>query len=132
LLWFRLALIWKSDPLNAMTLAEAGMPVLFMNSRDKIEIERLLSQLERVKVSARSEFELKSPVPDAAYSNIICRTRTIVDVFHSTNLILLNTPTPSEGQISLLRFTATIRQQLSERISHLLAGKSWKGQQKIQ
>ncbi|KAJ5565506.1 hypothetical protein N7513_001748 [Penicillium frequentans] len=131
LLWFRLALIWRSDPLNAITSAEAGMPVLFMTSRDKIEIERLLSQLERVQVWARSEFELKSPFPDAAYSNIICRTRTIVDVFHSLNLILLKMPTPSEGQISLLRFTATIRQQLSERIGHLLAGKFGKANKRL-
>ena len=131
LLWFRLGSIWKSDPLNTMATSEASMPVLYMNSHDKNEIERLLSQLERLQVSARSEFELKSPFPDAEYSNIIRQTRGIVDNFHSMNLILVNIPTPSEDQISLLRYTAAVRQQLCERIGHLLAGKSWKGQPKI-
>ncbi|KAJ6051886.1 hypothetical protein N7499_011265 [Penicillium canescens] len=120
LLWFRLVLIWKSDPLNTMATAEASMSVLYMNSHDKNEIERLLSQLESLQVSARSEFELKSPFPDAEYRNIIRQTRGIVDNFHSMNLILVNIPTPSEGQISLLRYTAAVRQQLSERIGHLL------------
>jgi uncharacterized membrane protein YccC len=124
LLWSRLGLIWKSDPLNTMATAEASMPVLYMNSDDKNEIERLLSQLKNLQVSARSEFELKSPFPDTEYSNIIRQTRGIVSNFHSMNLILVNTPTPSEGQISLLRYTAAVRQQLSERIGHLLAGKS--------
>jgi hypothetical protein len=131
LLWFRLALIWKSDPLDAMATAEASMPVLYMTSHDKNEIELLLSQLESLQVSARSEFELRSPFPDAEYSNIIRQTRDIVDNFHSMNVILVNIPTPSEGQISLLRYTAAVRQQLCERIGHVLAGKSWKGQPKI-
>ena len=124
LLWLRLVLIWKSDPLNAMTTTEASTPILYMNSRDKIEIERLLSQLAFLQASARSEFELKSPFPDAAYSNIIRRTRGIVDSFHSMNLILVNIHKPTEGQSFLLRHTATVREQLSERIGHLLAGKS--------
>ncbi|KAJ5633301.1 hypothetical protein N7490_009640 [Penicillium lividum] len=121
LLWSRLVLIWKSDPLNAMTLADAGIPALYMNSRNRSEIEHLLSQLERDQASARSESDSKSPFPDAAYSNIISRTRTVIDVLHSMNLILLDIPMPSEEQISLLRSTTTIRQQLSDRIGHLLA-----------
>lgn len=131
LLWFRLVLFWKSDPLNKMTATEAATPVLYMNPRDKIEIERFLSQLERLQASARCEFELKNPFPDAAYSNIIRRTRGIVDSFHSMNIILLNISKPLEGQSCLLRFTAATRQQLNEQIGHMLAGEYRKDQRKL-
>ncbi|KAJ5287958.1 hypothetical protein N7478_003644 [Penicillium angulare] len=120
-LWHKLVLIWESEPLNTLSNPGAITPVLYMSSRDKAEIERLLSQLEPIQVSARSEIELKAPFPDAAYCNVIRRTKDIVDHFHSMDLILSAIPTPFEGQISLLRYTATTRQQLSGCIRNLLA-----------
>ncbi|KAJ5164934.1 uncharacterized protein N7500_006764 [Penicillium coprophilum] len=122
LLWLRLQFVWESDPLSTTALAEANTAGRFMNSQDKVEIERLFSQLERLRMSARSEFEFKRPFPDAAYGNIIRRTRSIVDNFYSLDLILVNTPGLSESQCSLLGYTAAVRQQLSTYISHLLAG----------
>ncbi|KAJ5624640.1 hypothetical protein N7510_000949 [Penicillium lagena] len=120
-LWLRLVLIWDSEPLNTIFSADASAPVLYMNPRDKIEIEHLLSQLEPLQTSARSEAELGDPFPDAAYSNAIRRTRDIVDNFYSMDLVLFDIPALSEGQISLLRYTVAARQQLSECISNLLA-----------
>ncbi|KAJ5512753.1 hypothetical protein N7463_002305 [Penicillium fimorum] len=121
LLWLRLQFIWESDPLSTIAIAEANTPAWFMNPQDRFEIERLFSQLERLRTSARSEFELKRPFPDAAYGNIIRRTRRIVDNLYSLDLILVNAPGLSEGQCSLLRYTAVVRQRLSIYICHLLA-----------
>ena len=129
LLWLRLLFVWESNPLNTIATAEANTPTCFMSSQDKFEIEHLLSQLERLRTSARSEFELQRPFPDAAYGNIIRRTRSIVDNFYSLDFILVNAPGPSEAQSSLFRYTATVRQRLSTYICHLLAGKSWKFKQ---
>lgn len=122
-LWLRLALVWESDPLNAISRGDADTPVLYLDSRDKAEIEHLLSQLEPMQTSARSEFELRDKFPDAAYSNVIRWTRDIVDNFHSMDLVLSNLAAPSEGQISLLRHTAAARQRMSECIGHLLTSK---------
>ncbi|KAJ5836386.1 hypothetical protein N7447_002412 [Penicillium robsamsonii] len=118
-LWLRLQFVWESDPLS--TIAIASTPACFMNSQDKLEIERLFSQLERLRTSARSEFEFKRPFPDAAYGNIIRLTRRIVDNLYSLDLILVNAPGLSEGQCSLLMYTAVVRQRLSTYICHLLA-----------
>ncbi|KAL4972963.1 Fusaric acid resistance protein-like-domain-containing protein [Aspergillus desertorum] len=123
-LWLRLLLIWESDPLNTITSdgADASTPVApYMNRRDKTEIDHLLSQLEPMQTAARSEGKFKNPFPAAAYSNVIRRAINIVDNFHSMDFILSNTPTYSQGQISLLRYTATARQQLSECISNMIA-----------
>ncbi|KAF3387406.1 hypothetical protein F1880_001555 [Penicillium rolfsii] len=121
-LWLHLALIWESDPLNTISRGDADTPVLYMNSRDKAEIERLLSQLEPLQNSARSEFEFRDRFPDAAYSNVIRWTRDIVDNFHSLDLVLANLADPSEGQTSLLRHTSAARQRMSECIGNMLTG----------
>ncbi|KAJ5360187.1 hypothetical protein N7517_009378 [Penicillium concentricum] len=121
LLWLRLLFVWESDPLSTIGIAEGNTLGCFMTSPDKLEIERLFSQLERLRTSARSEFEFKRPFPDAAYGNIIRRTRSIVDNLYSLDLILVNAPGLSEGQCSLFQYTAVVRQRLSTYICHLLA-----------
>lgn len=121
LLWLRMGLIWKRGPLSTManTFDSAG----FMSPREKLEIERFLSHLESLQASARSEFELKSAFPDAAYSNILRRTRSMVDAFFAINLELVKNMTASEGELAILEYTVQERLQLSSRISHLLSGK---------
>ncbi|CEJ62395.1 hypothetical protein PMG11_10895 [Penicillium brasilianum] len=119
-LWLRLALVWESDPLNTISRGDATTPVLYLDPRDKAEIEHLLSQLDPMQASARSEFELRDPFPDAAYSNVIRWTRDVVDNFHSMDLVLSNLAAPSEGQMSLLRHTAVARQRMSECIGNSL------------
>ncbi|KAF7589104.1 hypothetical protein BBP40_004771 [Aspergillus hancockii] len=119
LLWLRMSLLWKRGPLSTMTdnLDSSG----FMSPREKLEVERFISRLESLQASARSEFELKSPFPDAAYSNILRRTRSMVDAFLAINIELDKNMTASEGELSILQYTVKERQQLSSRISHLLS-----------
>lgn len=45
-----------------------------------------------------------------------------MNAFHAMNLELMKSETATDGEISLLRYTAQERQQLSARISHLLTG----------
>lgn len=120
LLWLRLSLIWKRDPLSAM--ATERKSVAYMTPREKLEIERFQSRLESLQASARSEFELKSAFADAAYGNILRRTRSMVDSFHAMNLEVVESWTASEGEIAILQYTAQERKHISSRISHLLSG----------
>ncbi|GAB1202789.1 hypothetical protein APSETT445_001410 [Aspergillus pseudonomiae] len=119
LLWLRMSLLWKRGPLSTMTSNTDNS--VFMSPREKLEIERFLSRLESLQASARSEFELKSPFPDLAYSNILRRTRSMVDAFLAINIELDKNMTSSEGELSILQYTDKERQQLSSRISHLLS-----------
>ncbi|EPS31234.1 hypothetical protein PDE_06189 [Penicillium oxalicum 114-2] len=119
MLWLRLSLIWRRDPLSAMV--ESRKSVVYMTARERLEFERFLTRLEALLVSARSEFELRSAFPEATYTSIIRCTRRMVNTFNAMNLELMKTETATDGEINLLRYTATERQQLSARISHLLS-----------
>lgn len=122
LLWLRLGLVWKRDPLS--TMAKNGRSIVYMTAREKLELERFLSRLESLLTAARSEFELRGTFADSIYASIIQRTRSMVNAFHAMNLELMKSETATEGEISLLRYTAGERQQLSARICHLLTGRS--------
>lgn len=122
LLWLRMSLVWKRGPLS--TMANSYDSAGFMSPREKLEMERFLSHLESLQASARSEFELRGAFPDAAYSNILRRTRSMVDAFFAINLELVNNITASEGELAILGYTVQERLQLSSRISHLLSGES--------
>ncbi|KAJ5894455.1 Transcriptional coactivator SAGA-type complex Ada1/Tada1 [Penicillium taxi] len=122
ILWLRLGLIWKRDPLSNM--ANHGHSILYMNSREKLELERSLSRLESLLVAAGSEFELRSAFADVQYADIIQRTRSMVNAFNAMNLELMKSDTVTSGEVNLLKYTAKERWQLSARISHLLTGKS--------
>lgn len=120
LLWLRMSLIWKRDPLS--TMVKTRNPVAYMSTREKLEIERFLARIESFRAAASSEFGLKRAFPDESYSNLIRRTRTMVDAFHAMNLQLMTNVTVSEGEIDILRYTTLERQHLSARISHLISG----------
>jgi hypothetical protein len=119
LLWLRMSLIWKSGPLSATY--DLKQPTEFMTARDKLEVERYISHLESLQASARSEFQLKQAFPDAAYTNLLARTRSMVNSFVAMNLELVKNMTASEGELAILDYTVRERRHLSSRISHLLS-----------
>ncbi|KAJ5142104.1 Ubiquitin-like modifier-activating enzyme atg7 [Penicillium atrosanguineum] len=118
ILWLRMGLVWKRDPLSSM--AKTGRSVVCMTAREKLELERYLTSLESLLVAASSEFELRMAFSEDIYTTIIRRTRDMVNAFHAMNLELMKSETATEGEITLLRYTAAERRQLSARISHLL------------
>lgn len=120
ILWLRLGLVWKRDPLS--TMSKNGRSIVYMTARERLELERFLTRLETLLTSARSEFELRCAFNDGPYADIIRRSRNIVNAFHAMNLELMKSETATAGEMTLLQYTAGERQQLSARISHLLTG----------
>ncbi|OJJ04565.1 hypothetical protein ASPVEDRAFT_54703 [Aspergillus versicolor CBS 583.65] len=119
LLWLRMSLIWKSGPLSATHRFKQSTE--FVSARDKLEVERFLAHLESLQVSARSEFQLKQAFPDTVYTNLLRRTRSMVDSFVAMNLELAKNMTSSDGELAILDYTGPERRHLSSRISHLLS-----------
>ncbi|PCH02750.1 Brefeldin A-sensitivity protein 4 [Penicillium occitanis (nom. inval.)] len=114
LLWLQMSLIWKRDPLSTMINGKPVVP--YLTTREKLQIERFIQNLESLQISAKSEFELRGPFPEVAYRNIINRTRSMLNAFYSMNMEILKNLTASEGEISLLQYTTQERVQLSSRI----------------
>ncbi|KAK2784219.1 hypothetical protein FQN53_008731 [Emmonsiellopsis sp. PD_33] len=119
LLWLWMSVIWKRDPLS--TMVDGKPAIVYFTPREKLELQRFLVRLETLQASARSEFELRSPFPDASYSSLLARTRRMVDAFQAMNLEILKNLTASEGEADMLKYTLPERIQLSARISHLLS-----------
>ncbi|KAK2762801.1 hypothetical protein FQN54_000976 [Arachnomyces sp. PD_36] len=119
LLWLRMSLIWKRDPLSMM--ADTGSTLAYFSPAEKLELQQFLSRLEALQGAAKSELELRAPFPDAAYSNILNRTRRMLDAFNAMNLEINKNLTSSEGEAAMLKYTRQERVHLSARISHLLS-----------
>ncbi|KAL1846057.1 hypothetical protein Plec18170_009407 [Paecilomyces lecythidis] len=119
LLWLRMSVIWKRDPLS--TMVQGKETAEYMDDREKLLVARFMSHLESLQASARAEFELKNSFDDALYTSILRRTRSMVDAFHAMNLEIVKNRQTSEGEIALLQYTIEERSQLTARISHLLS-----------
>lgn len=122
LLWLRMGLIWKRDPLA--TLLDGEPTNAYMDLREEFELQRYLSRLETLRSNACSEFELRGPFPNAAYSSILGSTSRMLDAFHAMNVIIMKDTVASEGEAEILKATAGERAQLCSRISHLFQGRS--------
>ncbi|KAK2865454.1 hypothetical protein FQN49_003554 [Arthroderma sp. PD_2] len=118
-LWLRMSVIWKRDPLS--TMIQGGPTTPYFDVQEKIQLQLFLNHLDSLLVSARSEFSLKRPFPDAEYGALVARTRRLLDAFQAMNLEIMKNLTASEGEAAMLRYTLRERMQLSARISHLLS-----------
>ena len=120
ILWLRMGLVWKRDPLAMLT--EGGSPNAYMDLREEFELHRFLSRLENLKSSATSEVDLRGPFPDAAYSRILKSTTAMLDAFHAMNVMIMKNPKATKAEAYILEHTAKERTYLSTRISHLFQG----------
>ncbi|MCJ1294171.1 hypothetical protein MMC34_005728 [Xylographa carneopallida] len=117
LLWLRMGLIWKRDPLAMLLDGES--PNAYMKLREEFELQRFVSRLENLRGAAESEFELRGPFPKAAYGRILKSTSRMLDAFHAMNVVINKDLKASDGEAELLRYTVRERAQLCSRISHL-------------
>jgi hypothetical protein len=118
-LWLRMGLIWKRDPLTM--LLEGVSRNSYMDIRESLELQRFLTHLETLRNAALSEFELKGPFPDKVIKRILESTSRMLDAFYAMNVVILKDLKASPGEAELLRYTKQERMQLSSRISHLFS-----------
>ena len=117
LLWLRMGLIWKRDPLTVLFEPQSSNE--YMDISEEFELRRFLAQLESLRSSALSEFDMRGPFPDSTYKKLLSRTELMLDAFHTMNVVILKDPKASRGEKKILEFTKAERAQLSSRISHL-------------
>ncbi|KAI9762528.1 MAG: hypothetical protein M4579_000331 [Chaenotheca gracillima] len=117
LLWLRMGLIWKRDPLSILIDGEPTES--YMDLREEFELQRFLSSLDNLRKSAASEFELRGPFPDSSYEKILKSTGRMLDAFHAMNIIITKDLRASDGEKDILRYTSSERDHLCTRISHL-------------
>ena len=118
LLWLRMGLIWKRDPVNALLEGDSTKSIEYMDIREEFGLHNFLARLEKLRSAASSEMGLRGPFPDAAYGRILKGTGSMLDAFHAMNVIISKDPA-SKGEVEILRYTSNERNHLRARISHL-------------
>jgi hypothetical protein len=119
LLWLRMSLIWRRDPLAMFLLGEPASA--YMDIREESELQTFLAQLEALRKAAASEFEFRAPFPDKIFGKILERTKRMLDNFHAMNMVIAKDLKASPGEAEVLRYTRAERFALSARISHLFS-----------
>lgn len=122
LLWLRMGLIWKRPPLECRLHGKASNA--YMDLSEESHLHRFLAELDKLRVSATSEINLRAPFPDKSYQQLLSSTAVMLDAFHLLNVMILNGSRMSSGEAAILESTQTERAQLSLRIRHLFQGNS--------
>lgn len=118
-LWLRMGLIWKRDPLAMFLLGEPQSS--YMDIREEAELQSFLQHLEGLRKQAVSEFQLRGPFPDKTIGRVLERTGRMLDNFHAMNMLISKDLKASPGEAEVLRWTRQERFALSTRISHLFS-----------
>lgn len=116
LLWLRMGLIWKRDPLSIFTEGESENS--YMNLREENDLQRFLAKLQGLVDASQHEFELRRPFPTATYNRILLSTARMLEAFHAMNLVIQKDMNASVGELALLNATADERKELCGRLSH--------------
>ncbi|KAI6796640.1 hypothetical protein KC332_g16245 [Hortaea werneckii] len=118
-LWLRMGLIWRRDPLAMFLLGEPRSN--YMDIREESALRFFLSNLEGLRKAANGEFELRGPFPDQTVGRILERTGRMLDAFHAMNVVIVKNLQYTPGEAAVLRYTRSERFELSARISHLFS-----------
>ncbi|RPB29574.1 hypothetical protein L211DRAFT_26091 [Terfezia boudieri ATCC MYA-4762] len=126
-LWFRMALIWKRDPLlstmplpyNANSASSSHDPKKYMSITEERALQRALLRLSSLTNQAPSEYRLKGPFPTSAYTKLITANQNILDACHGMSTFIASGPLASEREKDILEFTINERADCCARISHL-------------
>ena len=119
ILWLRMALVWKRDPLALFLLGSPRSS--YMDIREESSLHAYLSSLQGLRKAAVSEYELRGPFPDETIGRILERTGRMLDAFHAMNVVITKNLQYTPGEAAVLRFTRAERFELSARISHLFS-----------
>ncbi|KAK5115202.1 hypothetical protein LTR85_009960 [Meristemomyces frigidus] len=118
-LWLRMSLVWKRDPLAMFLLGEPRSS--YMDIREESSLQTFLSNIESLRKAAKSEYELRGPFPDKIIGRILERTGRMLDAFHAMNVVISKNLQYTPGEAAVLRYTRPERFELSARISHLFS-----------
>ena len=117
LLWLRMSLIWKRDPLTVLLDGQSTNE--YMDIREESDLRSFLTKLESLVSSASSEVNIRGPFPQSTYQKLLSSTELMLNAFHTLNAVILKDPKASRGERAILEYTTGERAQLSSRISHL-------------
>lgn len=119
-LWLRMALIWRRDPLNCLVEGESEKK--YLNISEEHALQKALLRLGTLAAAAPHELRLKGPFPAAEYRKILSANQAILDAFHGMSVMITKDPKANRREADILEHTKKERGDLCARISHLFYG----------
>lgn len=116
LLWLRMGLIWKRDPLSVFI--DGAPQQYYMHLSEEMELQRFLAQLQALVQTSKHEFSIRRAFPFDSYNRVLKSTSRMLEAFHTMNVVILKDAHATEGETALLNATVRERTQLCSRISH--------------
>ncbi|KAK7431165.1 hypothetical protein QQZ08_002205 [Neonectria magnoliae] len=113
-LHLQMGLIWKRGPLAVLFRSEGSQS--YLRSGEQIALQRYAANLDSLRVSASSEFELRGPFPTDVYGRVLQGTTRILDAFYGMSLVAYRKGHLTEGERALLVYTARERAILCDHI----------------
>ncbi|KAM0227466.1 hypothetical protein ACHAPO_011528 [Fusarium lateritium] len=113
-LHLQMGLIWKRGPLTVLFRSEGSQS--YLKSGEQAALQRYASNLDSLRVSAASEFELRGPFPMDVYGRVLKGTMRILDSFYNMSLVACRKGHLTEGEKALLEYTARERAILCDHI----------------
>ncbi|PUU72381.1 Fusaric acid resistance protein-like-domain-containing protein [Tuber borchii] len=129
-LWLRMALIWRHDPLLSLLEPATTAPTntyhqnrpnqnKYMDITEEHALQSALLRLGRLTASAPHEFRLKGPFPEKDYKDLIMASQAMLDAFHGMAVMIAKDPCANRREAEILAHTRREREDLCARISHL-------------
>lgn len=119
-LWLRMALIWRRDPLNCLVEGESEKK--YLNISEEHALQKSLLRLGTLAAAAPHELRLKGPFPADEYRKILSANQAILDAFHGMSVMITKDPKANRREADILEHTKKERGDLCARISHLFYG----------
>ncbi|KAK9370374.1 Fusaric acid resistance protein-like-domain-containing protein [Lipomyces kononenkoae] len=113
IVWIRLGLIWKSDPLSKITLLRDNIVVSQdVGLREEQTLSKSLLKLRELVAEAAKEFRLKGPYPIKQFNFILSVTEEILDAYHNVNTMILRTSKSADLNTDIIRYTELERRRI--------------------
>ncbi|KPM35700.1 hypothetical protein AK830_g10865 [Neonectria ditissima] len=113
-LHLQMGLIWKRGPLAVLFRSEGSQS--YLKSGEQATLQRYAANLDSLRVSAESEFELRGPFPTDVYGRVLRGTTRILDGFYGMSMVAYRKGHLTEGERALLEYTARERAILCDHI----------------
>ncbi|KXJ91072.1 Fusaric acid resistance protein-like-domain-containing protein [Microdochium bolleyi] len=117
-LYLQMGLIWKRGPLSVLLHREESSKS-YMKTGEQGALQRYATQLQTLRVAAKTEYGLRGPFPFEAYGRIMASTQRLLDAFHAMSLVTQKHGRLSPGERALLYGTSAERIELCARICHV-------------
>lgn len=113
--WMRMGMVWKSDILSVVSVANpaGGKVCRFRGISIERELQNMMLYLDGLLKNSPKQFRLRGKFEKKPYKRLLASTQLILDALHSVSILIENEPDVNFNERALVVHTAPERYLLS-------------------